>query len=289
MAIEWTCNADVRRLLGADVLYSAVAARRGPHLTPTAFSWSAGRLWVIAPRASVKAKTLRRDPRIGLLISEGEQSLLGSGTARVVDPLSFGAWGPFGELSRMPAGALSYLAGNTRHFLGVVADQPSPLLLVDRVVLSITVHRLALVGGDRVIEAWGEWPRANLLTDEPVPDAARWSLDELPDLLTQGGSAQIGVQTVDGPAALPGSWASDGHSADTGAELATLVGMLPDGPVCVSRSTAGYRMDDKRGVLLRGDGTATLAGAQAHIQLTPERLTTWQGRHTSTVEHVKSP
>jgi hypothetical protein len=280
-------------LAGAELLYSAVKAKRGPHLTPTAVSWEADRLWAVAPKDSVKVRTLRRDPRLGLLISDGDgadgRHLVGTGVVRLYDPLDLPTSYRVGELLRAPFGAARYLAENTRHAVGVVLDDPNPFALVDRVVLSVDLRRVALVQDDAVVDAWGDWPRASLLgPPDPVSGGPLVLPDRTPAwaarLLTRDRRVQIGWRSVDGPLALPATWSADGDAATTSADLLALAGALPEGPACLTSARNSYRMNDKIGILLRGEGRATLTGdGTARVTLAPTRVTHWRGKTARTL------
>lgn len=282
----------VREMLaGAELLYSAVKAKCGPHLTPTAVSWEADRLWAVAPKDSVKVRSLRRDPRIGLLISDGSgadaRHLVGTGVARLFDPLDVPTANGLGELLRAPFGAARYLAENTRHAIGVVLDDPNPFALVDRVVLSISLRRVALVHADRVVDAWGDWPDSALLAPAD-PDADRPEQLVLPDrtpawaarLLTRDGAVQLGWRSLDGPLALPATWSADGDAATTSADLLALTGALPEGAACLTSARNSYRMNDKVGILVRGEGRAVLTArpGTARVTVDPSRVTHWRGK-----------
>jgi hypothetical protein len=272
-------------LRSAPVLHSAVATRRGPHLTPTVFSWAAGRLWLVASRHSVKVRVLRADPRVGLLLTDGSRQVVGAGVATVWDALPGAPWPGPGELARGPLGAARYLTENLGHALAVVADHPTPALLVDRVAVSITPERLALVDGADLVDQWGKWPAE--------PDAARTPADAAPgagapltplapDLLAADGPAQLGWSTPHGPLALPSRWHAERGEAELPATLLDLAGAPPEGPACLTVTTSGHRMSDKRGALLRGHGTARRAGDRATVRLRPVTVTTWHGRHVNT-------
>lgn len=276
-------------LADAEVLYSAVKAKRGPHLTPTAVSWEADRLWAVAPNDSVKVRSLRRDPRIGLLVSIDGHHLVGTGVARLFDPLDMPPSGGLGELLRAPFGAARYLAENSRHALGVVIDDPNPFALVDRAVLSIGLRRVALVHGGRVVDAWGDWPATPLL--QPATERVPRPLD-LPErtpawaarLLALDGEVQLGWRSLDGPLALPATWSAEDGNARTSADLMTLAGALPDGPACLTSARDSYRMSEKTGILLRGEGHADLTGdGAASVTVIPTRITHWRGKKARSI------
>ena len=61
MSEGWHRNRRVNEVLDdAEVLYLAVAASKGPHVTPAVFDVDGDRLWFITPRRSVKARVIDR-------------------------------------------------------------------------------------------------------------------------------------------------------------------------------------------------------------------------------------
>ena len=270
-------------LISADVLHSAVRTARGPHLTPTAVSWEADRLWAVAPKDSVKVRSLRRDPRIGVLLSIDGFHVVAAGLTRMVDPLDLPTSNRVGDLLRLPFGAARYLTENSRHAIGVVLDDPNPLALIDRVGLSIRLTRVALLDGDTLVNSWGDWPDSTLLPAEPPP-AGRFTLPaRTPSwaarLLDRDRTVQFGWRTLDGPIALPARWSAADQQGRTSAELMNLIGALPSGPACLTSSRNSYRMSEKTGVLLRGDAAAGIAeDGSATMSITPKTVTHWRGK-----------
>jgi len=278
-------------LISADVLHSAVRTTRGPHLTPTAVSWEADRLWAVAPKDSVKVRALRRDPRVGVLMRADGFHVVAAGHARLVDPLDLPTSNRVSDLLRLPFGAARYLTENSRHAIGVVLDDPNPLALIDRVGLSIRLERVALLEDGTLVDAWGDWPRGALLPPG-TPAGRRFTLPSATPpwaarLLARDRVLEIGWRTVDGPIALPARWSADEQLAHTDAELMALVGALPGGPACLTSSRNSFSMKEKTGVLLRGDGEAGIATQErdgsAAIRITPKTVTHWRGKHARSV------
>jgi hypothetical protein len=274
-------------LISADVLHSAVRTTRGPHLTPTAVSWEADRLWAVAPKDSVKVRALRRDPRVGVLLSIDGFHVVAAGHTQLVDPLELPTSNRVSDLLRLPFGAARYLTENSRHAVGVVLDDPNPFALIDRVGLSIRLKRVALLDGEKLVNAWGDWPEGTLLPTEPA-EAERFTLPARTPawaarLLARDRWVQFGWRTLDGPLALPARWSADDQRGRTSGDLMALVGALPSGPACLTSSHNSYRMSEKTGVLLRGDATAALADdGSATMSITPKTVTYWRGKQART-------
>jgi PPOX class probable F420-dependent enzyme len=54
-----------------------------PHATPVWFFYERGKFVVTTPVATVKARNVRRNPRVVLLIDDGESYVMVKGTARI--------------------------------------------------------------------------------------------------------------------------------------------------------------------------------------------------------------
>ena len=281
-------------LVSADVLHSAVRTTRGPHLTPTAVSWEADRLWAVAPKDSVKVRALRRDPRVGVLLGVDGLHVVAAGLVKLVDPLDLPTSNRIGDLLRLPFGAARYLTENSRHAIGVVLDDPNPFGLIDRVGLSIRLQRVALLDGGSLVGAWGDWQRSTLLPSAP-PAVERLTLPErtpswAAGLLARDRTVQIGWRTLNGPIALPALWSAEDKLARTSADLMALIGALPSGPACLTSSRNSFSMSEKTGVLLRGDASASITDdGMATMNIIPRTVTNWRGKQarTETVGSVK--
>src|SRR5438552_8065826 len=181
---DWHRDARVAEILDeAPVLYVAVAARSGPHVTPAVFDRDGGRLWFVTPRRSVKARVIARRRRVGGLAQLGSKAVIVGGRARIVDPLTArGIFSP-GRLLDLPLAAAGFLARNDRHVVGTVRDHTAPTLALSRVLVEIDVRRLALLDGTAVLARWGPWPEADLLLDGAPPPVAAPDLSALPAAL----------------------------------------------------------------------------------------------------------
>jgi len=228
----------VREVLArAPVLYSAVDTGRGPHVTPTAFSWSGGALWVVTTRRSVKVRALRRRPAVGLLLRAGRHDLVLTGRAELVDPVRLHGLGGPERMAGLPFTALRYLERNYKHVAGVLRDAtPGPALLLDRLALRIRPERAVLLRADgragisEMLATWGDWsdpePESAPLSDPPAPEPVDPSL--LPaavrPLLRRAGPGCLAWPSRHGPLALPARWRGNGTPSDTDAALLSLVG-----------------------------------------------------------------
>ena len=270
----------------APVLYTAVDTGRGLHATPTAFSYSGGAFWLVAPRESVKVRALRRRPRVGLLLRSRRYDLVAIGHASIIDPIRGRGLGLTSDIDRLvdlPFAALGYFGTNTQHVLGILRDADlEPGLLLDRTAVRIHPDRIALLRGPDVLATWGGWTSVDLLGTDPPPgiDIDPAVLPErLRPLLREPGPACLAWPSVHGPTALPACWTGTGGLAHTSTELMTLIGGHTSGPAALTISTGGYRLNSKAGIMLRGQAHA----GPTLTTLNPQRITYWQGDRSATV------
>ena len=285
---DWHRDARVAEILDeAPVLHVAVAARGGPHVTPAVFDVDGGRLWFVTPRRSVKARVIARRRRVGGLALLGNRAVVIGGRARIVDPLTArGVFSP-GRLLDLPLAAAGYLGRNHRHATGTIRDHQAPTLALSRVLVSIDIRRLALLDGPAVVEAWGRWPRADLLLRGTPPPGTAPDLSALPPalrpLLADDAAVVLGWQTLAGPLALPARWRAATGGLETSGEALILAGAASGSPACVTAERSRYRLESKRGVLLRGDGHARLDGGVARVTVDTRRTTWWTGEEGRTI------
>jgi len=283
----------------APMLHSAVDTGRGLHVTPTAFSWSGGALWVVTTRQSVKVRALRRRPRVGLLLRAPRYDLVLAGEAELVDPVRLHGVASPERVLDMPFAALRYLERNYKHVAGVLRDATlGPGLVLDRLAIRVRPSRAVLLasdpraGANEVLTAWGDWeaePTVVFPIDPAPPAAAVKPLDlnllpaAIRPLVRRPGPACLAWPSEHGPLALPAHWRGNGKPSDTDATLLALVGGWASGLAGLSMDSGGYRLASKRGVLIRGAAAAHRQGGRAQIALAAHRLTTWEGDRSSTV------
>ncbi len=285
MSADWLDDEGTRDVLDeAAVMFLAVTGRRGPHVTPIAFDRDGDDLWALMPRDSSKARAIRRDNRVGVLVRHRGRTVIAGGTADLVDPLTGRG---LGTLLRpdLPLTAFSYLARNRRRVVGTVLDDPSPGLPLSRTGVRITLDRVARVGRTEVA-GWGSWPAPSTLltgTLEPSPPNLAGVPEHLHALLTApGAGAVLGWHTCAGPVALPATWDPAGSITLPAAAL-TLTGALSTGPACLTVERSRQRISSVRGLLLAGTGRARVEGDEATVSLEAQRVTWWSGEESGTV------
>lgn len=268
----------------------AVDTGRGVHVSPQAFAWAAGRLWLLAPSDSLKVRVVRRSGVAGVTVPSGDgRAVMVTGRARVLE-----AWPPSLDLASAPAvallgaGALAYGKRNAAVAAGVALDALSGRMGLPgaRSVLSVEPTRWALFDGDEVVDHDG-W-----LAAEPIASRRRRrspvSLSALPRALrtvvSKAAEATVGWPGPAGPVAL----VAVPEDLTFGrvrvpAAVADLLGP-PEGEGCVMvHASPGNRPGEYRGVLLRGpiDAGARRAGGLV-VTVRPTRLTWWEGYRSAT-------
>lgn len=288
--------ADV--ISGAKLCYVAVQSRFGPHVTPEAFSTARGRLWFVTSIRSLKARAIRRDPAVGVLLRAGERSLTFSGRAEVLS-----MWSPR-ETARFFASALpagealgSYGIRNVGILLGYSLDLcslSSGTLPIDRVLVSVRPESAALIESDDVVETWGDWthrPRlkADMGASGPAPVVDVESLQalpsDLPGLITDPEHATVGWPTPAGPVAFPAAWDARRRVARVPGPALRAARAAASGPACVTLDRSpGVRPTRYRGLMLRGEGRrGPSAARRVDVTVDDERVTWWRGFRTGTV------
>jgi nitroimidazol reductase NimA-like FMN-containing flavoprotein (pyridoxamine 5'-phosphate oxidase superfamily) len=179
---------DVWRVLSrAPFAYLGVESAGGPHVTPVLFAATPDRIWVAVGRGTVKARALRKQPAIGVVVPGEDSSVVVRGQATLLDALPPSP----GEMARAPFGLPEFAAHNARELAAFALDAvrsrtlPQPLAPV-----SIRVEKLDLVAGltsDAVLGWMGP--------DGPLALPTRWD--------PQTGRARVPSELLDGPRSSP--------------------------------------------------------------------------------------
>ncbi len=215
----------------------AVASPIGPHLTPTVFAFSGGRVWVTTSRGSVKARTWARDPRVAGLVWARNEAVALTGRVATYDVLEPETWGrAIAETPAIAAASARFTRKNVRFFAGYAVDAhhvPLAWTPPGRVFAAIRIERAALVdGGTREVQ--GEWSdgfvsRRRFRAARTGQDA----LDALPGEVRRPlggpGVGALAVEGADGVVVLPARWAVDGPM---------LIAALPEDVLALAGSEA---------------------------------------------------
>jgi hypothetical protein len=277
------------------LLHIAVETGRGPHVTPTAYAVAGGRIWLVSSRNTVKVRAMRRDPRVSVLVRDGERSLAVSGTAEVLSP-----WGP-GDALRLarnawwPRALAGYGLRNAALLGGYLIDTAgcaAGSLPYDRVLIGITPSRAMLIEVDAVLRAFGRWPSPRRASS---PQRRAGSLQHVVSLegvpqraaatVSASGHAALGWSTPSGPVVLAAR-VLDGNASVLVSAQALRVAGAADGEAACLTFDGGLALRPTRlaGAMLRGRGfILSRRGALAQVALDVERVSWWSGFRTGTV------
>ena len=272
----------------------AVRTPSGPHVTPVLFALTADRIWLAVPRATLKARMLAAEPRVGLVLGAGDEALAITGEAAVLDPQRpAGLPARWTELARAPLALPAYALRNAIELAGFAADLRAPgassphnLVLVavrpDRVTLAVRPAPVKRSGRS----APGRRAPIPAAAAPPGVPARLWAL------AAKAGPTVLGWETADGPLALPATWDPSRGAALLAPEAVAAAGLAKPGgtrsaPACVCFDlTDGPRPSAKAGLLLRGRGRGRAragAGGASTVALDVDRATYWSGFQTATV------
>jgi hypothetical protein len=309
--------APVRELLTKGwFCHVATSTRQGPHVTPMVFASAGDRVWVTTSRGSLKARAWQQDPRVGGLVRVGDRAAIFTGTAATYDLLDPESWGR--SIRETPAIALAaarYTKKNARFFAGYAVDAnhvPLAWTPPGRVFAELRIERSAMIDGDRISSAWGEWSAATDGVERfRVPKTGAGSFDALDpglrDELGVAGAGALALSTADGPVVLPAAWLVDGPGvyAVLQAEVLGAAGSDPVVPaaLCIDRPSS-WRAREMVGAMIRGRARIAIpdalesglrsaqrlarhAGlepaAAAVVAIDAERVVCWRGWASRTV------
>lgn len=276
-----------------ELAYVALKTKRGPHVTPELFTVWGNRIWIVTARRTLKSRVLDSGDLVGILLRHGNRSLVVQGEVRKLDPLApFEAVQGLAEAALAPFALASFGYRNMSHLLGLLGDPRSLPHSPDtlRVPIAIRPLRAAVLEGWRVVTKIGRW------SPSPSPQAADSDPDEmnLPVRFTRVtdrfvADAVVGWQVDDTALPLPATWDGERSTAQIPSALMRLIAAPDTAPASVTvEAAAGEHIDDKEGVLLRGEATANTEGAVTTATFDVARATRWDGVETETVRATTS-
>ena len=273
----------------------AVETRSGPHVSLQASTSQARRSWSLTARTSLKARVLRCRPWSASVETVGSHTRLVSGPTVVLDPSR-----PMSALSDPIGAALSGVA------LACLAVQYPEQLIgyaerlwaippgwypVNRVLLARrSTSELLLDDEGNVIEAKGRWnrPPVRFELSRPHRSTGLGTVD-LPErvrelLYSAAAHAWLGLTTRPGVGILPCCWKPAVGAVLPLAAAAHMAPSLPDEVCLTLDDNNGRRPDQKRGLMLRGLGTAVeRSDTELVVSVEPTRVTYWDGFSTDTM------
>jgi hypothetical protein len=260
-------DAPARVLKGGVLCYLASRHPSGPHVTPVVFATHASRLWVTTSRGSVKARTWRRDHRVGGFVPVGERGVVFTGRVVTYDLLEPGSW-PRSVLHApgLTRAATAFTTKNARFFAGYAVDAyrvPLAWTPPGRVFAAIELDRIALLRGADVARTWGRFGRSVASSTAFARSRnRRHPLAAVPakvrDRIGTGGAAVLGIEAPRRPpAAIPCAWAEGNGalSAILSTSILALAGPAAEVPVSLTIDHASqWRARAMAGVLVQGRG-----------------------------------
>lgn len=276
----------------------AVTSRSGPHVTMQAGVLHAGRFWTTTARDSLKARSVRSHGVAAAIVPRGDQSHLVAGRTSAItafDPRSLisDLTAPIrapGAVLRLGVDQVEQLVG----YLEAAAAIPGEWLPHRRVLLVTRPDQSLTLNGFDVVGTEGRWAeRSGVTSDALVVTRGRPALhdlphDQLPDshqpVVRLDSRVHLGVDTPDGPLALPARWVGENRLIASAAALSIVSADLPGRAVCVFDQSTSRRPDEKLGVMFRGSAEIVdIDGPRAVVALRSERITTWDGFEADTV------
>jgi general stress protein 26 len=274
---------SVQVIESASVAHVGIETARGAHVTPQAFAFVDGNIWLVASRKSLKVRVLQKKPEVGLMMRGPDASVTLTGRAKVLWAESAAdAISMVGASAWLPAMAGSYATRNWRLMLGLGADvlERPTALPYDRVVIRVSPARGAHSEAGALVSTFGDWtpfgdnagsdPQGRVELPAAVP--ARPA-----SLLCQHGPCSLAVVTDAGPLVLSAEW-DDGIQLPRGLTRALGVPPLAPGALTWDTST-GNRPSRFFGLMLRGSGRRSADS----LTLSTERATWWDGFAAGTV------
>lgn len=272
---------EIARILADGKLaYVAIGTARGPLVTPVLYGTSSGALWVLTNRHALKAKVWRKRPRAGWTVRSGSSAVVFSGEATLLSAQDVGAMlaRPLG-LVAVPPAVLSWVCRNPRQVAGFARDlvvhpsrgMPQDLVFVRLQPESSTIVRDLPAAQDETTAADPRMSAAGIPAD----------LSHLATLST----GVLGLETADGPVAVPVGWDPVGSLAQIPHEATHLVDAAGDGACVTFDEPVHLRPTEQRGIVLRGRGRAVAGDdGSVAVKVEPSRVTYWDGFLVRTVD-----
>ncbi len=275
-------HAAARIFAHGDLATLAVDTGRGVHVTPQAFAWAAGQLWLVVPTSSLKARSLRRRPRAGALVRHDDHAAMLGGTTELLDtwPLPGALATALWRAPRLGPGVAVYGARNALRTLGITADALTGRMgrIEPRTIVALQPDDVHVVG---LVDPPATAPRPG----DP-PTALSALPPTLADLVLDARHVDLGWPASTGPRAVPATVLDAGAGRFAISRAVLDVAGAPDGEgsAMVHRSP-GVRPGDYVGVLLRGPVRLVddVDEATVEVAIDVDRVTWWEGYRATTV------
>lgn len=235
------------------LLHLAIDTRSGPHVTPHAFTWWAGRIWIVTFRDAFKERVIRKRPGVSVLLGDGERFVNIDADAKLLDPFDpLRLLDALPEAMLAPSATASWMVRNFRNVTGYVQD-----VIEGDMPVVIAPHRRLLVAL-RPLEVTE--------VERPVPNGE------------VSVRARVAIDTDLGSIVVPGLW----DPQDQRAFIAPL-DLPPKMDIAIEiEGPFEDRPSLNRGAMLRGTAEVEARGPRMTLRVTPERETRWKGAESTT-------
>lgn len=273
------CEPELSRVTAAaPFAHVAIETASGPHVTPVLFAESAGRIWFVVARSTLKARVLARRPRAAILLREDERSVMVRGDVRLLDPLRPMTWTQTPHaLASAPFGLQSFAFRNPRELFGFALDtfeaRGGPMA---GGLLLAALEPVAVATVERGVPAQTGSAKGRISLPRGIPR-------EVAQLPRSSREAVLGWIGSDGPVVLPARWEPGASSAVVARGAADFAQLNGAAKACIAFDAADRRRPTgKRGVMLRGQGKARRRGKATEVRLEIDRASWWIGFETGT-------
>lgn len=237
------------------LLHLAIDTRSGPHVTPHAFTWWAGRIWIVTFRDAFKERVIRERPGVSLLLGDGTHYVNVDADAKLLDPLDpLRLLDALPEAMLAPSATASWMVRNFRNVTGYLQD-----VIEGDMPAVIAPHRRLLVAMRPLDVTKVERPVAN----GEVSVRAR-----------------VAIDTELGSIVVPGLW-------DPQEQRAFIAPLDVPSKMNVAIEIEGPFEDRpslNRGAMLRGKAELESRGPRLTLRVTPQRETRWSGAQSATTD-----
>lgn len=274
--------------------FVCISTPDGPHATPAFVTRSGGRVLLVMPRGSKKARAMADDGAVCLSMGDASTGVVVRGKATVIDPVR--PWDLLRAYREVPAAVLGlprYALDNAHSLAGLI-DRPRSVMALDplrRVMATIRMEDVIEHRGSAVVFTQGNWAGSGSAGSGRAGPLDTAVLSPGSKALLEGDRhpAVLGAETVSGVVALPGYWHPGVEAISIARDLIRAAGDLSAhrGVICLAgRNGAG--LDDQSGLMLRGTLQLEDRGAFAAVSIDARSASEWNGRESRRVSLSQS-
>jgi len=273
--------------------FLGIETQDGPHVVPVAFTYAFGRLWIIAERSSLKTRIADKRSNVGVLVRDGNRSVVLRGRAEILDVTQPWASG-LQIVERLLSGPalVNYVKQNASQLLSSISNAPSAardLNPLERVAIVVAPESVCLVHDDAIVDRRGPsdaWPEVDIDAASPAEAVGEEvDLNGVPEPIAglaeeARAEAALGWQSLQGPVVLPARWHPERSLVST---PAVLLEGVTESPVAMCLENDGDGVQELKGFVIRGTGSVLGSNAYAAIAIEQEKVTYWSGSDIRTI------